>query len=74
MRGPISPNKPPIIGPIIKPSPNAAPIIPKFCARVSGVLISAIYADAVVILAPVIPAITLPTNNQVMDGANERNK
>ena len=32
---------PPSSGPMMKPSPNAAPINPKFFARLSGVLISA---------------------------------
>src|SRR5215217_9513534 len=39
---PYSPNTPPITGPIINPSPNAAPIIPKFCALFSSVEMSAI--------------------------------
>jgi hypothetical protein len=47
----------------MKPKPNAAPIKPKFLALFSGVLISAIYALAVVMLAPVIPAIILPCNS-----------
>ena len=57
-------------GPIIKPNPKAAPIIPKFFALFSIELISAIYAEAVVILAPVIPAIIRPINNHVIVGAN----
>src|SRR6478672_11259554 len=68
-RGPKFPSSPPIIGPTIKPTPNAAPIIPKFFALFSLVLISAMYAVAVVKLAPVIPAITLPTKNHPMLGA-----
>ena len=40
-RGPISPRKPPITGPMMNPSPKHAPIMPKFCARFSGVLTSA---------------------------------
>ena len=40
-RGPISPSSPPISGPAMKPTPNAAPIRPKFCARFSGGLMSA---------------------------------
>src|SRR5688572_25188128 len=47
-REPNSARKPPSIGPMINPKPNAAPRMPKFCARVSGVLTSAIYAPAVV--------------------------
>ena len=36
-----SPNMPPRAGPIIKPTPNAAPIIPKFFVRSLGADISA---------------------------------
>ncbi len=43
-----SPTIPQIAGPITKPKPNAAPIIPKFFALSSFVLISAIYAVATV--------------------------
>ena len=57
---------------MINPKPNAAPSIPKFFALVSVVLMSAMYADAVVKLAPVMPAITLPTNNHSYVGANAR--
>ena len=63
-----------ILGPIIKPRPNAAPIMPKFFALVSGVLTSAIYAEAVVKLAPVIPAIMRPTNSHPYVGANARKR
>ena len=59
---------------MIKPKPKAAPIKPKFCARFSGVLISAMYAEAVVKLAPVIPAIMRPTNNHQIVGATERKR
>ncbi|MDH6270438.1 hypothetical protein M2311_000499 [Rhizobium leguminosarum] len=41
-RGPNSPSKPPMTGPIVKPTPKAMPISPKFFARFSSVLISAI--------------------------------
>ncbi len=41
MREPYSPKIPPTTGPIINPNPNAAPTRPKFCARFSGVEISA---------------------------------
>ena len=42
IRSPISPRNPPKTGPITNPNPKAAPIIPKFLARFSAVLISAI--------------------------------
>ena len=41
-RVPYSPNIPPIAGPMMKPSPKAAPIRPKFWARLSGGEMSAI--------------------------------
>ena len=44
--------------------------VPKFCARFSGGLISAMYAPAVVKLAPIIPAIILPRKSQLSVGAN----
>ena len=40
-RGPKLPSSPPMAGPMTKPNPKAAPIIPKFFARSSGKLISA---------------------------------
>ena len=54
---------------MINPTPKAAPIIPKFFARSLSVETSAIYALAVVILAPVTPEKILPTKSQKMVGA-----
>src|SRR5262249_43548027 len=62
-RGFTTPITPPIAGPITKPSPHAAPIIPKLAARFSGGVTSATYAPAVGKLAAVIPEITRPTNS-----------
>ena len=53
--GPRCVSTPPIAGPKIKPSPNAAPTIPMPRARFSAVVISAMYACAVGIFAPAIP-------------------
>ena len=47
---------PPRKGPIINPSPKAAPINPKFLALFSGVVTSAIAAWAIEILPPVTPS------------------
>ncbi len=40
-RAPYSPRMPPNSGPATKPTPNATPISPKLCARLSGGVISA---------------------------------
>ncbi len=53
----------------MNPMPNAAPISPKFFARFSGGLTSAMYADAGPNVAPAIPAIVRPKNNQPSVGA-----
>ncbi len=53
---PEGPSKPPRTGPIINPSPNAAPIIPKFLALFSGIVMSAIVAWATEMFPPVIPS------------------
>ena len=53
---------------------TAIPISPKFAARFSGGLTSAIYAAAAAKLAPVIPAIIRPAKNQPRLGANARTK
>src|SRR5688572_26558869 len=58
---------PPIAGPKINPSPNAAPTIPMPRARFSAVVISATYACAVGIFAPAIP----PTIRAAKISANE---
>src|SRR5687767_5378736 len=50
-RNPTLPSRPPRAGPKIKPSPNAAPISPKFADRFSGGLTSAMYAVAAAKLA-----------------------
>lgn len=57
-----SDNFPPMYGPIIKPNPNAAPMKPKFRARVSGLEMSAIAACATEMLPPVIPSNALDAN------------
>ena len=54
---------------MINPKPKAAPIIPKFLERLLSSEISAIYAEAVVILAPVIPEKIRPTKSQKIVGA-----
>ena len=54
----------------MKPRPKAAPTKPKFWARVWGVETSAMYALAVVMLAPMMPAMMRPRNNQPMLGAH----
>ena len=69
VRAPKSERSPPIAGPITNPIPKAAPIIPKFCARLSGVEISAMYAEAEVKLAPKIPETARPITNHHKSGA-----
>ena len=59
----MSPRKPPISGPKMNPSPNAAPIIPNAPARFSGGVTSAMYDDATVMLAPLKPLIARVTNS-----------
>ena len=49
-------------------------MIPKFCPLFSGELTSAIYAMAVVIEAPITPAMILPTNSQAIVGATASNR
>ena len=52
---------PPIYGPMMNPSPKAAPIIPKLRDLFSGIVRSAIAACATTMLPPVIPAKNLDT-------------
>jgi hypothetical protein len=51
---------------MMKPSPNAAPTIPKFWARFSGGVISARYAYAGMNDAPAMPESVRPTKSHVM--------
>jgi len=57
---------PPKNGPIMNPSPNAAPINPKFFALCFGSVISAIDACATDIFPPVIPSIARAINSNGM--------
>jgi hypothetical protein len=54
----------------MNPSPNAAPISPKFRARRSGGLMSAMYARAVVMLPPVNPSRRRERNSHSRFGAS----
>jgi len=57
----------------MKPTPNAAPIKPKLCARFSGGVTSARYAPAALNVAPNAPAIIRPSANSHSVGANASN-
>jgi len=57
-------------GPAMNPRPKDMPMRPKFCARFSGGLTSAMYAAAVPMEAPHNPATRRPRKNQASDGAN----
>lgn len=54
----------------MKPRPKAAPTRPKFWARVSLVEMSAMYALAAVMVAPVKPETTRAANSHHNVGAN----
>ena len=56
-------------GPATNPTPNPAPMRPKFWARRSGGLTSAMKALAVEYVAPAIPASTRPANSSHSVGA-----
>ena len=56
-------------GPKTKPEPNAAPIRPKFCARLSGGKRSAMKALAMPKLLADMPAMMRPRNSQPIVGA-----
>jgi len=53
----------------MKPTPNAAPIIPNTALRFSGGVTSAITALAGPKVAPAMPAMTRPTNSHNRLGA-----
>ncbi len=59
---------------MMKPSPNATPISPKFWARFSGGDTSAMYAETAEMFAPVMPAITRPRNSHAKLGANAKSR
>ena len=58
---------PPMKGPMINPIPKAAPMRPKFLALSSGLVKSAIEAEAAEMLPLVIPANPLAKNNSGID-------
>ena len=69
-RGLMLVSTPPSAGPTMKPMPKAAPIIPYDRARFSGVVTSAMYANAVPMLADVTPDTMRPTHSQPTVGAS----
>jgi hypothetical protein len=62
-------SNPPSAGPTTNPTPKAAPMIPYERARLSGVVTSATYANAVTMLAEVTPEIRRPTTSHPSVGA-----
>ena len=56
-------------GPNVKPLPHAAPMNPKFLARLVSSLMSPMYAPAVANDAPKTPANARPRNSQVIEVA-----
>ncbi|MNP22411.1 hypothetical protein D3C76_1150830 [compost metagenome] len=56
-------SNPPKVGPITPPTPTTALTHPKYLVLSFGGIISAKYANIVLIVPPVIPSIIRPTNN-----------